>query len=185
MKRLAVLINADNAFLVVVGALATGFLTESFGLNAMAAAFPKLVSTIVLFLIAYVLVGRIVAVARGAVATLHPAEDEPAKAEEPATIAAPAQTEEPAKPGGPSRGRTMPWFLMFLFTLLYPLLMSLVGFPATTLVFVTAVALLLGLRGIRGLLFGALSTAVLVLLFQYVLKVPLPDGSIWEILFRS
>ncbi|MCL5046741.1 MAG: tripartite tricarboxylate transporter TctB family protein [Actinobacteria bacterium] len=168
VKRLAALVNVDNAFLVAVGALAASFLVGSFRLNAMAAAFPKLVSAIALILVVYVLVGRIVAVLREATAV-------------------PARTrDEPAEPHDRAQsGRTIPWFLMFVFTLLYPLVVLFAGFPSSTLVFVTGVAMLLGLRGIRGLLFGALSTAVLVLLFQYVLQVPLPGGLVWEVLFRS
>ncbi len=162
-KGLSALFTMDTIFLVVLTATSVVFMVQAYGLNPLAGNLPKIVSWIMLGLIAFLLFGKVRDYQKASQAPAHAEESEGNPA---ATEAAPAHT--------------LPWFVTFVLIGLYPISLVIIGFPATTLVFLTGVSFILGLKPLHALLFGVIGTIALWFLFVYTFQVPMPDGIILE-----
>jgi hypothetical protein len=168
-KGLSALVTMDNIFLVVLVMVAIVFLVQSYQLNPLAGNLPKIISWIMLGLIAFLLYGKAREVVK--------ASKEAAPAKELQSRA--ASSEGAASSRGVAR-RTLPWFVTFVLILLYPVFLVVIGFPAGTFIMLTGLSWLLGLKPLHALLFGVLGSVALVFLFVNMFQVPLPDGMILE-----
>ncbi len=168
-KGLSALVNMDNIFLVVLALVAAVFLVQSYQLNPLAGNLPKIISWIMLGLIAFLLYGKV----RDLVRT--PKEEVPAK-----EVESDAAANEGAAASRGAAHHTLPWFVTFVLIGLYPVLLVVVGFPAGSLIFLTGLSWLLGLKPLHALLFGVLGSVALVFLFVNMFQVPLPDGLVLE-----
>jgi hypothetical protein len=162
-KSLSALFTVDTIFLMALAATSLVFLVQAYGLNPLAGNLPKIVSWIMLALIAFLLFGKL--------RDYKKASQAPVQAEE--SEADPAAT-------GTAPAHTLPWFVTFVLVGLYPVTLVIIGFPAGTVVFLTGVSLILGLKPLHALLFGVFGTIALWFLFVYTFQVPMPDGIILE-----
>ncbi len=163
MRRgLSALVTMDTIFLVFLALTAIVFLVQAYGLNPLAGNLPKIISWIMLVLVAYLLVGKV------------------RDAFKPSQVAASTRSKSKTESEEPGVGRRIPWYVTFAAILLYPALLGIVGFPASTFVLLTGLSTLLGLKPLHGLIFGVLGTVALYALFVMQFQVPLPDGLILE-----
>ncbi len=163
------LFTMDNVFLVVLAVITIIFLVQSYQLNPLAGNFPKIVSWIMLGLLAFLIYGKLRAV-------ITPSR-------EPGPVPAGEQRGSPDEAAASSQGaarHTLPWFVTFVLIGLYPFSLVVIGFPAGTFVFLTGLSWILGLKPLHALLFGVLGMAALVFLFINMFQVPLPDGILLE-----
>ncbi len=162
-RGLSALATTDNIFLVVLAMASIVFLIQSYQLNPLAGNLPKIISWIMLALVAFLLYGKV----RELITT----------SKEPVPIGTVEQSgsasEVPVK-------HTLPWFVTFVLIGLYPVSLVVIGFPAATFVFLMGLSWLLGLKPLHALLFGVLGSVALVFLFVNMFQVPLPDGIILE-----
>lgn len=161
-KGLAALVTMDTIFLVFLALTAIVFLVQAYGLNPLAGNLPKIVSWIMLGLVAYLLFGKV------------------RDAFKPSLIAMPAKPKATTDSQEAVAGRTLPWYVTFVLIGLYPVLLGIIGFPASTFILLTGLSALLGLKPLHALVFGILGAAALYALFIMQFQVPLPDGIILE-----
>ena len=158
------LMTLENLFLMILGGISAGFLISSIGMNEIASSMPRAVSIVALLLIIYTLVGKMIAAIRLG-ETSSPA---------------PRVGQELVQGSGEKPIKGIPWLMMFLICLLYPLLMFLAGFEVSTITYCGVVGVLLKRRWWKTLLFSVPYSLAMSLLFQNVLKVSLPEGVIWK-----
>lgn len=75
-------------------------------------------------------------------------------------------------------GRQLHWSVTWLLIATYPFLVLLLGFSIGTLVFLTAMSIIMGTKPLTGIIYGVIGSAALVILFIFVLKVPMPDSTL-------
>jgi hypothetical protein len=168
-RGLAALVTLDVAFLVFLAAVGVAFILDARRINAMAASLPTATSVLMIGLIVFVLYGKV----RDAFRPDRPAA-QPGSAEPTCEV---VEGEPPQV-----SGRQLHWFVAWLMIASYPLLVMGLGFTIASLLFLTTVAILMGTKPATGLLFGLACTAVLAVLFIVLLKVPMPDSILGEII---
>ena len=171
-RGLAALLTLDVVFLCSMAAIGLGFIWDSQRINPTAAALPRYTSVVMIGLILFVLYGKV----REAFG--------PAGAGEPPAAAAKAEPSVEALPGKalPAAGRKLPWYVTWLIIATFPFLVLQLGFSAATFLFLTAVSIIMGTRPVTGLIYGTVGTIALVVLFIFVLKVPMPDSTLGELI---
>lgn len=169
-RGLAALLTLDVVFLCTMAAIGLGFIWDSQRINPTAAALPRYTSIVMIGLILFVLYGKV----REA---FGPAGEPPVAA---------GQAKKPddaeARTHVAAAGRKLPWYFTWLIIATFPFLVLQLGFSLATFVFLTAVSIIMGTRPVTGLIYGIVGTAALVLLFIFVLKVPMPDSTLGELI---
>ena len=170
-RGLAALLTLDVVFLCSMAAIGLGFIWDSQRINPTAAALPRYTSIVMIGLILFVLYGKV------------------REAFGPAPANRRRQRQKRKQPLTPSpgthvaaAGRKLPWYITWLIIATFPFLVLQLGFSAATFVFLTAVSIIMGTRPVTGLIYGIVGTAALVLLFIFVLKVPMPDSTLGELI---
>jgi hypothetical protein len=154
MKAHSRLLDLDIIVLVILGAFAAAFLIETRTYNPTAALFPRLVSIISLFFILW-------SIAQRCWTLFHKQE---------------ALTESDEEGSGEKKD-SMAWYATAGTMVAYFVLIYILGFTATTLIYLVATPFLLG-YGKRWLVFlvGILWTVGFVVVFSYVLHSRIPEG---------
>jgi hypothetical protein len=171
-RGLAALANLDVAFLCGMALMGLAFLYDSRRINAMAAALPRYTSILMIGLILFVLYGKVRDAYRPA-----------APRKEGSDLASEGPTCEVGEGDLlPVTGRQLHWFVAWLMIATYPFLVMLGGFSIATFVFLTVVSIIMGTKPLTGLIYGVVGAAVLIVLFIFVLKVPMPDSRLSELI---
>ncbi len=170
MKKsgLAALMTLDVAFLCGMALMGLGFLVDSRRLNPTAAALPTYTSILMIGLILFVLYGKVRDAYRpakpsGQAGSIPPGEPS-------------CEVVEGALPQ--ATGRQLHWAVAWLIIATYPFLVLLLGFTIATLVFLAGVSIIMGTKPGTGIIYGVVGTIALVILFIFVLKVPMPDSTL-------
>jgi hypothetical protein len=165
---LAALMTLDVAFLCFMALIGVAFLYDSRRINAMAAALPTYTAILMIGLILFVLYGKV----RDAYRPAKPGPE--AQAEASAGPTCEVVEGEPL----PVTGRQLHWFVAWIMIATYPFLVMLLGFSIATFVFLAGVSIIMGTKPLTGVVYGVLGAAVLILLFIFILKVPMPDSTL-------
>ena len=170
MKKtgLAALVTLDVVFLCGMALMGVAFLYDSRRINPMAAALPRYTSILMIALILFVLYGKV----RDAYRPAKPADQADAAPSDEPTCEV-VEGEQPQ-----ATGSRLHWAVTWLIIASYPFLVLTLGFSIATLVFLTCVSIIMGTKLRTGIIYGVIGTIAMVILFIFVLKVPMPDSTL-------
>ncbi len=166
-KRTLSKVNFEFALLVIIGGLALVFFAQTFTYEGtITGLFPRIVSSLVILMVAYLLVFK--------------SREMPGSAQDKAgdgQVGAWGKSTTDLHP-------MMKWQVSVLLMIAYFALIYLIGFGIATFLYALAIPVLLQYKNKLVTVIFALVTAVLlVVLFGVLLYVPLPQGLIFELLF--
>ncbi len=159
MKGLSRLLDMDIILMFVLGAFAAIFFVDTFNYNPTAALFPRVISIFSILCVVWTILRRIVTLSRSSPGTSEPAE---------------ARKED-----------TMRWYTSAGTMVAYFILIHILGYTLTTLLYLVAIPVLLGYRKYKIIfLVGILWTVSFVAVFGYFLHTRIPGGLLGDFIHR-
>lgn len=156
------ILDLDLILMAILGAFAAAFLIDSRSYNPTAALFPRLISTIVLLLILWTAAHRLWEL-----------------------FGKPQEAQQPVEEVAPKQKGVMTWYVSLVTIVIYFLLIYVIGFTWTALVYLVVLPILLGYRKYKIIFaIAAMWTVSFVLVFTYVVHTRIPGGLLGDFLQR-
>lgn len=170
-NRIVSKFNYEFALLIIIGGLAVSFFAQTFTYpGTIAGLFPRIVSTIVILMVLFLLVAKF-----RSKSAASESDEELLDDEEVGTWG--KSVSKHALP-------VMNWKISVLLMLGYFVLIYLIGFGIGTFLYAVAIPLLLQYKNkLVAVVFALVTAVALIVLFGTLFYVPLPQGLIFELLF--